>query len=494
MKKKLFILPLVILSATVLSSCSFKFFADEENNECTYYDLGQHSSEGTYFGKTIGTAKTLVVPVVIKGFEANATEANREKIRKAFFGTNEETGWESVSSYYNKSSYGKLNITGEVTYWCETNITYDELGKYGTELGDLGTYKIVEIVYGWLSQSGYHLSDYDVNKDGFIDSLWLIYSCPHQKTTPGFKNDDSPYWAFTFWDYNYINVPKSSLSPVPNTYAWASYDFMDDGVSAGIEIDAHTYIHEHGHVMGLQDYYDYDNKHAPMCAIDMQDWNIGDHNAFSKLAWGWVKPVNVTKETTVELSPTSTSGDCVIIKGNKKKWHGSPFDEYIIIDFLAQDNLWEQDTEHVYSNNLHPYSVPGIRIMHVDARLARIDVKTLKTIEITNTITGGNRYKVARSNTPSYSAYEGEVNPATQKILYQDLLCMIPKNNDLSSTYKSGTKGTNDYLFQTGDSFDLSSYRDFFIDGKLHDGTTIPFKINFIEVSKTKAVLQFVEQ
>ena len=41
----------------------------------------------------------------------------RQNIQKAFFGTESETGWESLKSYYSESSYGKLNIDGTVTNW-----------------------------------------------------------------------------------------------------------------------------------------------------------------------------------------------------------------------------------------------------------------------------------------------------------------------------------------------------------------------------------------
>ena len=496
MKKRL---PLAFLLLTTivapLSSCDFSFiFPDDNNREYTYYDLGQHSSEGTFFGKTSGTFKTLIVPVIIGGYESNATEAIRTRIKKAFFGSSQETGWESVSSYFKKCSYNKLNITGEVTEWFDTGIDYDELASYSTNYGDCGTYKVLELVYNWLLEKNYNLSDYDVNGDGYIDSIWMIYSCPHAKNTTFVKDPDNPYWAFTFWAYNYINAQKTRYKPVPNTYAWASYDFINEGASVGIVNDAHTYIHEHGHVMGLEDYYDYDNKHSPLGCIDMQDWNIGDHNAFSKLAWGWVKPKVVTEPCRIELAPTSTSGDCVLIKSNKQSWDGNPFSEYLIIDFVAQDNLWKQDSTKKYTNNLLAYTKPGLRIMHVDASLARVDVGSGEMIEIADSMTSGYRYTVARSNTPSRSKIKGDFNSYTSKTLYQDIISMVHKNHDYTATYKGSKASTNDSLFTTGDSFSLEDYREFFVNAKMHDGNGIPLKINFVSVTSEKAILEFVEE
>ena len=49
------------------------------------------------------------------------------------------------------------------------------------------------------------------------------------------------------------------------------------------KVDAHTYIHEMGHMLGLPDYYDYSFKSSPTGMYDMQDNNVGDHNPFSKM-------------------------------------------------------------------------------------------------------------------------------------------------------------------------------------------------------------------
>ena len=65
---------------------------------------------------------------------------------------------------------------------------------------------------------------------------------------------------------------------------WASYEFMND--SGTNRIDAHTYIHETGHLLGSDDFYsneDYD----PVGDLEMQSYNVGDMGAFSKFQFGW---------------------------------------------------------------------------------------------------------------------------------------------------------------------------------------------------------------
>ena len=62
---------------------------------------------------SIGERKMLVVPLIIEGYESNATDDNLSKLEKAFFGKSEDVEYEAVSSYYEKSSYGKLKLSGK---------------------------------------------------------------------------------------------------------------------------------------------------------------------------------------------------------------------------------------------------------------------------------------------------------------------------------------------------------------------------------------------
>ena len=60
----------------------------------------------------------LVFPVRLStSYNANTYESYLNDIETAFNGTEEETGWESVKTYYYKSSYGKLNL--DITVWDE---------------------------------------------------------------------------------------------------------------------------------------------------------------------------------------------------------------------------------------------------------------------------------------------------------------------------------------------------------------------------------------
>ena len=503
MKKKKFILSTLLIALASLSSCSFfDIFATSEESYPlpeesesipenanyyradrsidTYYSLGQRNLYGLSYPKTLGVAKTLVVPVAIKGYESVANETTKNKIEKAFFGTSQETGWESVQSYFYKSSFGQFEFTGTVTDWFYSNKTPREIAALqNPDYEDGGTYYLIKQIYNWLGNNGYSFKDYDLDKDGFIDSLWMIYGCPNGQNSVFIPSD--AFWAFSYVAYDYLDEADVDI-PVPNVYAWASYDFMDEGKNAGIEIDAHTYIHETGHVLGLDDYYDYDNLHNPLGCIDMQDYNIGDHNAYSKMALGWSRPFVVTGEATITIKPAETSGHCILLRNPNSPYNGNAFSEYILMELITPSGLWEQDSTYSYPSFGHKsYTKSGVRIMHVDSRL-----QDNKGRFVTKTSNSG-LFKVAYSNTPSESYSKGTYS------LREDLLALIPADNDISfqTTSSSSTFADHNNLFKTGDKFTVSKYSQFFKNNALHDGTTIPFEVNFLDVSSTSATISF---
>lgn len=501
---KKILVPVLLTLVSTLSSCTFYdlFFKDYEDDysypeeeseyiapdagyyrsdysKYNYYDLGQKSLYGTRTLKTLGEQKVLVIPVVLKGFENLATDKVKDNIYKSFFGTSEETGWESVSTYFYKSSYGNLNISGDVTPWFNPNLSPTDLVKMQmNDLDDGGTIELVSMARTFAISSGYDMKDYDLNKDGYIDSLCLIYAAPNNTNYSYSLNVRDTMWAFTYWDYKNINSPSKN-NPVPNTYMWASYDFMSEGFSAGIKIDAHTYIHEMGHVLGLDDYYDYDGTHSPMGCLDMQDCNVGDHNAFSKFALGWSRPYIVTDNCTITIKSSSAVGHSILVKNPANTWNNSAFDEYLLLELITPTNLWKQDSTHKYPTlGALTYKNPGIRIMHVDARLMDHNERIVSSI-------GNGLYTTAYSNTPSYSYSKGNA------ALRADLLALIPANKNVDFQRKPIKIANDNALFKTGSVFTTESYLDFFYNNKLHNGETIPFKISFLDVNNETATIKF---
>lgn len=317
--------------------------------------------EGQVYGITKGlydNNKVLVIPVEFTDYKADSNMV--EALEKAFFGTSEDTGWESLKSYYYKSSYGKCNIDGTVLPVFSTGNT----SKYYDSLDD---YEAVDsIIKAALEyyDSTVNYDEYDLNGDNYIDSIYLVYTAPID-----YQSDDSLYWAFSSQyfteDYEYYDNVEADF------YCFMGYDFLFEELANGnrITYNAETIIHESGHLFGLDDYYDYDDTKGPDGGIgggDMMDYNVGDHNAFSKIMLGWVKPMvidanNITSDITIDLESFSKSGDCVVICNG---WENSFFDEYYVIDFYTPDGLNSLEAGYggLFSEN-------GIRIYHVDATL-----------------------------------------------------------------------------------------------------------------------------
>ncbi len=304
-----------------------------------------------------GNVNVLVFPLSFKNKEVPADY--KTTIEKGFNGTSEETGWESLKTYYQKSSYGKLNIQATVMDAYETNDNYNANKDYDSALDLQYLHEVLEY---YDSQIDY--SDYDANNDGYIDCIYLVYLAPYNST-----NSDSLWWAFTSKDEN----PTKYDNKTTDFYMFFSYEFFNEAFIYGetekqdkyININSQTVIHETGHALGLDDYYDYDASKGPLGGIgggDMMDYNVGDHNAYSKTILGWVTPTIVqNKNYTATLNSFGASGDAIIVA---KDWDNSYFGEYYIIDFYTCDGL---NAASKGTSGL--FAVNGIRIYHIDSTL-----------------------------------------------------------------------------------------------------------------------------
>ena len=268
----------------------YKSYTRDHFKGMTVTELDNVGALGPGKFPAIGTPKMLVVPVIFSDMKGHQdyTDEELDIVNRAFFGTSEETSWESLHSYYYKSSYGLLDIKGMVTAEFVTPLTQDGAEAYSS--GAAG--QIAQQAWTWAQQK-YNLnpSDYDYNHDGYIDGINIIY-----KTTKA-NTSENPNANDLWWNYTSITGAKPNVSnPVPYRYFWSEYDMINSGNYPGYPcIDAHTIIHENGHLMGLNDYYSYERTaqgmavEGPAGCVDMMDNNVGDHNAYSKMMYGWFK-------------------------------------------------------------------------------------------------------------------------------------------------------------------------------------------------------------
>lgn len=370
----------VVITTSRLNNLTISTYEGDTNLN-SYYTLWKN--RGYPHFKSVGENNLLVVPLKIKGYEEYATSENLKKINDSFFleDSLNTLGYYSLSEYYKISSYNKLNIKGEVTPWIDLDLTTKEISSSSISnyTLDCGTYFPTEKAINYIKENlNIDLTKYDNDKDGFIDGVYFIYGCPTFL-------DDSSLSSSTFWNFTYYNVlnkDKASISsPVLMTYSWSSFDMLSKG-SDKTKLDTHTYIHEFGHQLGLNDYYDTSNSGglnpytSPMGGLDMMDNNVGDHSAFSKFALGWINPFVVSGDigsVEVDIGSLIESGECIILPTSN--YNNTPFDEYLMIEYIKNNSINKVDSTNGYPSTFYTdgriirfYSKNGIRITHIDAR------------------------------------------------------------------------------------------------------------------------------
>lgn len=314
------------------------------------------------------------------------TEELHKRIELVFSGTQEELaavgGQISLADFYQKSSYGKAKFEASVMPWITYNGTAKDFEKAAS--GQAGVFaaeyvrkwyisEYAKADHGALGKDAHPFSYFDADNDGFMDLVWTVYAYPYTQGNTSF------WWAYVTSTTNQANFN----SPNVKTLAWASTVFMTEHSNG---YDSHTFIHETGHTFGLSDYYDYNNKWKPMGGVDYMDQNIGDHNAYSKFQLGWVEPMVLKpedleggKSAVITLNAFTNTGDALILAPST--YNNTAFDEYLIIELDGPTGIAKQDYINGY-NNTKGFQKPGIRVLHVDARVHSGDDKTyLKTAD-----------------------------------------------------------------------------------------------------------------
>ena len=393
-------LAIFVLSMVVLSGCSFKLpfpyktktttskIPQESYERSTVGNIDSFDSAYSYkdvhkliygtngYMPSVGNIKVLVIPIKFSDIYTSKTNLQKyhTDLERTFFGT--DTGYESLKTYYEKSSYGKLNITGTVLDWYTPknsasyyeNIYSNSRKLVTTNLGSLAVEALDAVA------SDIDLSEYDYDKDGILDGVYLVCNKMQQKY-------NSLYWSWvTYYGGNKtVNGYKVYQMMWSNVCFMYKDDFYKD--VSGSNVNAITFIHETGHMMGSDDYYDYspneysdsifgrkvttegDGCNLGAGSFDMMDGNIGDHCANSKMNFGWITPYVVTTDTQIELNKFSTTGDAIIVAPSFDM-ESKNLSEYFIIEYYDYDGLAKQN---IFDNR--GYTKSGIRIYHVNARV-----------------------------------------------------------------------------------------------------------------------------
>lgn len=439
--------------------------------KCLDYSIYSNIYYKFHYLKSTGKQKILVIPVEFSDYHASNLKGGEEGslryIENAFFGETSKTFFESVSSYYYKSSYGQLTLEGKVSSWFKINKTVEQIKN--ESIYPIQSQHVLQEAIKWYYKNYDDIDEFDQDKDGYIDAVWLIYSAPQ-------KNSDYFLWAHTYSDYsdNYGNI-----KPRASAYSWASYNFLFYQTS---KPETHVLIHETGHLFGLKDYYSTDNgenKYAPTAYFDMMDTNIGDHNAFSKLLLNWTTPYVVKDECEITISSFTESGECILLSPS---WNGSAMDEYLLLEYYTPTYLQSADskTRWEYKN----LSSRGLRVYHVDARIGYVrnfgghmdgylGVDEVQDIHLYH-------LDFANTNTTSSTTYSsGKPNYLLKLLRAKDY-------------EKEGTPADNELLFKVGDKF-IDRINDDNYPFSFNSFDSIPFTFEVIKMTKKSITVKFTK-
>ncbi len=359
-----------------------------ENIDINFIKKGNYSS---YFEshpyqntKAIGNVKSLVIPLVwndqkemkkddilesIKTTLGNVIDANGQITTYDY----EDSSKFTLSEYMNISSYGKLQVSSFVTDWFESEYNFNDIRDYVPEEA------YVESIVNWaITTYNLDIKDFDLDNNGVIDSIIIL----HTGETHRYDSYVQASWGgavrWTFHNqtkdenYNYIidvNNPKF-VNAITSSISFIYNEVENYSVENSTAL---TLIHEFAHNFGIVDYYSSDEIDV-LGGYDMQTYNVGDWNAFSKYSVGWVEPTLINQEDftnsntiTYTLEEFVENGNVLLIPAKNYDYNGTPFDEYILIELFAPNKLHKFDSV-TYGLN----ETVGIRIYHVNSAMRAI--------------------------------------------------------------------------------------------------------------------------
>ncbi len=442
----------------------------------TYADVIDNNIYALDGAPTVGECNLLVIPVWFTDSSTYIGTSYKDNvlddIETAYFGSISETGWHSVKTYYEEESDGALTMSGTVSSWYEAGISSSAAGAYSATQ----TAALVKSAADWYFTNNPSKSraDFDCDDNGYLDGVMLIYAAPDYSVLGDSSLDN--LWAYCYWAQD--TGAKSVSSPGVNVFFWASYDFIYGSTNAAsrtgnsyaggdtryCNVDAHTYIHEMGHVFGLDDYYDYgENSYKPAAAFSMQDYNVGGHDPYSVMAYGWADPYIPTESCEITIGAFQSTHDLILLT---PQWNNfdSPFDEYLLLELYTPTGLNAFDSTYQYGG-AYPKgpSAIGLRLWHIDARLTYVKSDgNYNSSQLTSNANYNAYYGVTHAFSNTYD-HEDYSTPFGKDTEYDNYNILQLVRNSTSITYQPTDVFDSTDLFCDGDAFDMPTYRKQFV-------------------------------
>ena len=435
-----------------------------------------------------GEQKLLVIPIDFEEHPSSNLPKNAiELIENAFFGQDSANQYYSVSSFYAKSSLDRLHIKGKVApeWFRSSKYTYSALAEVTSPVSQNAHLKdLYNEAISWYQEKYDDIDDFKFKDISGKDRIpvYFIYSAPYSGYKDTKSSHSSMFWAFT------------CNSPTP--ISWSSFFMLHE--SEG-KIDSHTLIHETGHIFGLKDYYDttsYGSSSlvAALGRADMMDCSLGDHNSFTKMLLDWCRPYELNGDCSITLHSFQGNNEFILVPSNN--YNGSVFDEYLLLEFYTPTLLNYTDSTKRNDDAMKLFSTCGVKIYHVDARLALFpgSFTTYTSMLTENSTVGISRVDVAFNNDLSKRGSKIDTSNCLIQLLSaetntSDLLpYFVASDENKDMKVEDGNIAMRRSLFKAGEGINENMFTDF----RWHkDGTELGYNITVSTLTSSFATITF---
>lgn len=267
-----------------------------------------------------GSRKGLVILVNFKDVKMQSAHNNEEWsnfFNQKGYSKNGNSG--SVHDYFYNQSYGKFDLTFDVVGPVTVSKNMKEYGGNNSNEEDIDPAGMV-VEACKLAASKVNFADYDWDKDGEVDQVYVIYAGYGEAST----DIEDTIWPHE-WQIEEAGYDLTLNGVRINTYGCSS-ELMGDTSSKTME-GIGTACHEFSHCLGLPDIYDttYGGGYG------MQEWDVMDYgsyaadgyepvsyNSYQRWVSGWMQPTELKSACYIkDMKALSDAPEAYIVYNEK---------------------------------------------------------------------------------------------------------------------------------------------------------------------------------